>query len=268
MGEARLSESAPYPAYREADVVLRDGSTVHLRPVRSGRRGGAAGAFCGARRRLAHLPLLLRRDRPRGRREAARRRRLRAPLRARRHARRRGPARRPRLYARPDRAQRRGGVRGRRRAPGHGLARSCSPISPRRPTRTASRSSTPRSCRENHRMIEVFRESGFPVETPSVPGVDPDRVPDLVLRRGRGALRAARPVAAAGGRAALPGPRSVAVIGASRRRGTVGGEIFHNLLEAGFDGRVYPVNPARDVVQSVRAYRSGPRCSRATSTWP
>ena len=48
----------------------------------------------------------------------------------------------------------------------------------------------------------------------------------------------------------------MAVIGASRRRGTVGGEIFHNLLESGFEGVVHPVNPATDVVQSVRAYRS------------
>ena len=47
---------------------------------------------------------------------------------------------------------------------------------------------------------------------------------------------------------------AVAVVGASRRRGTVGGEIFHNMLEAGFGGVVYPVNPSADVVQSVRAY--------------
>ena len=51
-------------------------------------------------------------------------------------------------------------------------------------------------------------------------------------------------------------PGSVAVVGASRARGTVGGEIFHNLLESDFDGPVYPVNVASDVVQSVRAYAS------------
>ena len=44
------------------------------------------------------------------------------------------------------------------------------------------------------------------------------------------------------------------MVGASRKRGTVGGEIFHNLLEAGFSGVVHPVNPSADVVQSVRAY--------------
>ena len=51
-------------------------------------------------------------------------------------------------------------------------------------------------------------------------------------------------------------PRSVAVIGASRKRLTVGGEIFHNLLSHGFNGPVYPVNPTADVVHSVHAYPS------------
>lgn len=49
-------------------------------------------------------------------------------------------------------------------------------------------------------------------------------------------------------------PRSVAVIGASRRRGTIAGEVFRNLLEYGFEGPVYPVNPHAQVVQSVPAY--------------
>lgn len=49
-------------------------------------------------------------------------------------------------------------------------------------------------------------------------------------------------------------PRSVAVIGASRKRGTIAAEVFLNLLRAGFPGAVYPVNPSAKVVQSVRAY--------------
>ncbi len=49
-------------------------------------------------------------------------------------------------------------------------------------------------------------------------------------------------------------PRSVAVIGASRQRGTIAAEVFHNLLAGGFAGAVYPVNPKASVVQSVRAY--------------
>jgi acyl-CoA synthetase (NDP forming) len=41
---------------------------------------------------------------------------------------------------------------------------------------------------------------------------------------------------------ALFAPRSIAVIGAGRERGSVGGEIFHNLLTHAFTGPVYPVN--------------------------
>jgi acetyl coenzyme A synthetase (ADP forming)-like protein len=53
---------------------------------------------------------------------------------------------------------------------------------------------------------------------------------------------------------ALFRPKSIAVIGASRRRDAIGGAILHNLLESGFQGPVYPVNPTATHVQSVPAY--------------
>ena len=46
------------------------------------------------------------------------------------------------------------------------------------------------------------------------------------------------------------------MIGASRHAGSVGAEIFRNLIAAGFNGPVYPVNPEARVVQSVPAYAS------------
>jgi acetyl coenzyme A synthetase (ADP forming)-like protein len=55
---------------------------------------------------------------------------------------------------------------------------------------------------------------------------------------------------------ALFRPRAVAVIGASRERGTIGAEIVHNLIARGFQGPVYPVNPKAGFVQSVLAYPS------------
>jgi acetyl coenzyme A synthetase (ADP forming)-like protein len=51
-------------------------------------------------------------------------------------------------------------------------------------------------------------------------------------------------------------PRSVAVIGASRRRGSIGGELFRNILSADFAGATYPVNRNAEPVAGVRAYRS------------
>ena len=49
---------------------------------------------------------------------------------------------------------------------------------------------------------------------------------------------------------------SVAVIGASKRRGTIGGELFRNIIEADFAGATYPVNRGGDPVAGVRGYRS------------
>ncbi len=49
-------------------------------------------------------------------------------------------------------------------------------------------------------------------------------------------------------------PSTVAVIGASRREGTIGHTIVANLLRHGFQGTVYPVNPHAKAVHSVRAY--------------
>ena len=37
-------------------------------------------------------------------------------------------------------------------------------------------------------------------------------------------------------------PKSIAVIGASRQRGTISGELLHNILSYEFNGPVYPVN--------------------------
>ena len=66
---------------------------------------------------------------------------------------------------------------------------------------------------------------------------------------------ASSPRAASGsGLEAIFRPRSIAVIGASRDRATVGGELFHNLVKHDFQGAVYPVNPKSAVVQSVKAY--------------
>jgi acetyl coenzyme A synthetase (ADP forming)-like protein len=51
-------------------------------------------------------------------------------------------------------------------------------------------------------------------------------------------------------------PRSVAVIGASKRRGSIGGELFRNILAGDFTGATYPVNRDGEPVAGVRAYRT------------
>ncbi|HTP18236.1 MAG TPA: GNAT family N-acetyltransferase [Solirubrobacteraceae bacterium] len=108
----------------------------------------------------------------------------------------------------------------------------------------------------NYRMIHVFRESGFPVKLRSAPdalevemptSLSPAAVERFEERERIGAVAAVR---------SFLEPHSVAVIGASRRRGTIGGEILHNLLAADFTGAIYAVNNKVDLVQLQRAYRS------------
>jgi acetyltransferase len=51
-------------------------------------------------------------------------------------------------------------------------------------------------------------------------------------------------------------PESVALYGASDRADSVGGVVFKNLLNSGFKGRIYAINPKRDEVQGEKAYSS------------
>src|SRR5688572_8115593 len=108
----------------------------------------------------------------------------------------------------------------------------------------------------NRAMADVLRESGFIATFATRDDfqcwaldttVTDETIARYDLREATSAQASLRRVLA---------PRSVAVIGASRERGTIGAEIFHNLLETGFNGTVYPVNRSAEVVQSVRAYAS------------
>lgn len=49
-------------------------------------------------------------------------------------------------------------------------------------------------------------------------------------------------------------PKSVAIIGASDRADSVGAIVFKNMLESGFKGSLYPVNPNHKKVQGKKAY--------------
>jgi hypothetical protein len=53
-------------------------------------------------------------------------------------------------------------------------------------------------------------------------------------------------------------PCGVAVIGASRDPAKVGGSVVANLRAAGFEGRIWPVNPRADVVQGLSTTASLP----------
>ncbi|MEA2154305.1 MAG: hypothetical protein QOE11_445 [Solirubrobacteraceae bacterium] len=108
----------------------------------------------------------------------------------------------------------------------------------------------------NHRMLGVFRDSGFPIEVTSEPGELHVRLP---ARLGRGARRRFEERDATAAIAAVRHvlePTSVAVVGASGRNASIGGVVLRNVLAAGFAGPVYAVNRHGGRVAGLPAYDS------------
>ena len=54
---------------------------------------------------------------------------------------------------------------------------------------------------------------------------------------------------------ALLSPKSIAIIGASDKRGSVGRTITSNIMN-GFKGKVFPISPSRPTVFYKKAYKS------------
>lgn len=108
----------------------------------------------------------------------------------------------------------------------------------------------------NHGMLHVFRASGFPIEVNAKAGQLQVVFPTSFTAGARKEFERRESIAAVNALKLFFEPRAVAVIGASRQRGTIGGEIFHNLLSYGFNGPVYPVNPTATVIENVESYPS------------
>ncbi|PMP68061.1 MAG: acyl-CoA synthetase, partial [Thermodesulfobacterium geofontis] len=51
-------------------------------------------------------------------------------------------------------------------------------------------------------------------------------------------------------------PQSIAVIGASEDEKKIGHVVFKNLVNQGFRGKVYPVNPKRKEILGIKCYPS------------
>ncbi len=109
---------------------------------------------------------------------------------------------------------------------------------------------------DNNRMLEVFGKSGYRVKRSTDAGVVHLSFPTGETEASRQASEQRNWAAASESIRKLLHPRSVAVIGASRSRAKIGGALLANLKRAGFNGPVYPVNPAADEVMGLRCYPS------------
>jgi acetyl coenzyme A synthetase (ADP forming)-like protein len=114
--------------------------------------------------------------------------------------------------------------------------------------------------RENSRMIKMMRDAGLSPafsDYGSVVHTEFRTTPtEQFLASGDEQDR----VAAVAALDAVFSPRSIAVVGASRDPKTIGGLVFDNLLRGRFEGPVYPVNPSAEHVQSVPAYKTLADC--------
>ena len=51
-------------------------------------------------------------------------------------------------------------------------------------------------------------------------------------------------------------PDAVAVIGASGEAGKIGNSVMKNLINGGYQGKIYPINPTADEIMGMKAYKS------------
>lgn len=109
---------------------------------------------------------------------------------------------------------------------------------------------------ENRRMINVFREAGYTAQQTFDEGVIRLTLDLQPTDDSREVMRAREQRAESRSIARLLFPGSVAVIGASRAAHTIGQSALRNLLNAEFQGPVYPVHPEAKAVVGVRAYPS------------
>ncbi|MBD0339058.1 MAG: GNAT family N-acetyltransferase [Thermoleophilia bacterium] len=109
---------------------------------------------------------------------------------------------------------------------------------------------------ENARMIHVFEHVGFSISRHLDQGAIEVEFPLAPTEAYRAAVDERDHVAVTASLRPFFEPRSVAVVGASRRRETIGGRIFRNVVEGDFAGAAYPVNRDGTPVAGVRGYRS------------
>jgi|FLYL01.1.fsa_nt_gi acetyl coenzyme A synthetase (ADP forming)-like protein len=109
---------------------------------------------------------------------------------------------------------------------------------------------------ENVQMMRVFRNSGYSLSRTLEHGVYTVHFPVAYTEDARRAAEEREKRAVAASLLPLFFPRTVAVIGASTEPGSIGNNLFRNILTGGYGGTLYPVNPNTGVVNAVRAYPS------------
>lgn len=251
-----MTATVPYPAHFESDVVLRNGRTLHIRPIRAEDRDAVLVLYRGLSRDSLYMrffdvrtPEAALRDSPAevdydtdfgvvaelGGEMAGIAHYFRS---------RRDPANAEVAFAIADHAQGCGiGTR---------LLEKLAQVARTKGIEVFRAEVLP----ENQKMLDVFLCSGFDVTSRTAEGAvsvafpieESEHFDDAAAERSQLAAWASmRPVFS---------PRSIAVVGASRNRGQLGAEILHNLRDSRFTGPLYAVNPRVTDVEGIPSYPS------------
>jgi acetate---CoA ligase (ADP-forming) len=109
---------------------------------------------------------------------------------------------------------------------------------------------------ENRPMLGVFEAAGFEVRRAIEGGVFEVTFPIAPTPTYLERVDERDHIAAAASLRPFFAPASVAVLGASRRPESIGGQLFRNILAGEYTGVAYPVNRAGEPVAGVRGYQS------------
>ena len=109
---------------------------------------------------------------------------------------------------------------------------------------------------ENVRMLGVFRDAGFDVARRLEQGTVELEFPLTPTETYRAHVDERDHTAVVASLSAFFEPESVAVLGASARAGSIGGDLFRNIVTGGFLGRAYPVNREGSPVSGIEGYAS------------
>jgi acetyl coenzyme A synthetase (ADP forming)-like protein len=109
---------------------------------------------------------------------------------------------------------------------------------------------------DNHAMLRVFSEAGFETKRETVQGTAEVHLTLAATETLRARVDERDHVGVVESLRPFFTPDTVAVIGASPRTGSIGGELFRNVLRGEFRGVCFPVNRSGTSVAGVRAYRS------------
>ncbi len=109
---------------------------------------------------------------------------------------------------------------------------------------------------DNQKMLHMFRDAGFETVRSWAQGNAQVSFAIAPTDSSTAARLRREHTSEAHSVARMLAPSSIAVIGASRTPGTIGHGLFRNLLEGGFTGPLYPVNPNAAEIEGVRVYPS------------